>query len=293
MRRNAKQIGLPRCPFDITTLPVSDGRKTGITNSGFGTVFAVADGKPDASLRLCRIRPVRLRLSPLPRRATDDRRVRGFSPQGVARQDRLPQSQSTKAWKGSGWAGRGDRRRHRVLEARVSACLDRRSLRARERLREAQMRARSARPANRFRTLASVCVAAVLVGPAWPRTRAQPATISTHRSTAGSSTTTQATRPRLPPRTEQTRFRAIRSNVFAQSVVLTRIMDYWGRTGGLSIVLPYALIDTSAGPFRASTNGVSDVGFLWQMNIFGGPALTRADSSSRSFRRPSRAFICW
>ncbi len=41
-----KQIGLPRCPFEIKTLPVSDGRKTGITNSGFGTVFAVADGKP-------------------------------------------------------------------------------------------------------------------------------------------------------------------------------------------------------------------------------------------------------
>lgn len=41
-----KQIGLPRCPFDITALPVSDGRKTDITNSGFGTVFAVADGKP-------------------------------------------------------------------------------------------------------------------------------------------------------------------------------------------------------------------------------------------------------
>ena len=39
------QIGLPRCPFDITTLPVSDGRKTGITNSGFGTVFAVSDRK--------------------------------------------------------------------------------------------------------------------------------------------------------------------------------------------------------------------------------------------------------
>ncbi len=40
-----KQIGLPRCPFDITTLPVSDGRKTGVTNSGFGTGFAVSDGK--------------------------------------------------------------------------------------------------------------------------------------------------------------------------------------------------------------------------------------------------------
>jgi hypothetical protein len=41
-----QQIGLPRCPFDITTLAVSDGRQTSITNSGFGTVFAVADGKP-------------------------------------------------------------------------------------------------------------------------------------------------------------------------------------------------------------------------------------------------------
>ena len=72
----------------------------------------------------------------------------------------------------------------------------------------------------------------------------------------------------------------IRSNVFAQSLVLTRIMDYWGRTGGVSIVLPYAFVDTSAGPFRASANGASDIGFLWQMNIFGGPALTRAEFQS-------------
>ena len=72
----------------------------------------------------------------------------------------------------------------------------------------------------------------------------------------------------------------VRSNVFAQSLVLTRVMDYWGRTGGLSIVLPYAFIDTAAGPFRASTNGVSDIGFLWQMNIFGGPALTREQFQS-------------
>ena len=40
----------------------------------------------------------------------------------------------------------------------------------------------------------------------------------------------------------------VRANVLAQSVVLTRVMDYWGRTGGFSLVLPYALIDTSAGP---------------------------------------------
>jgi len=71
-----------------------------------------------------------------------------------------------------------------------------------------------------------------------------------------------------------------RSNVFAQSLVLTRIMDYWGRTGGVSIVLPYTFLDTSSGPFRASANGASDIGFLWQMNIFGGPALTREQFQS-------------
>ena len=52
-------------------------------------------------------------------------------------------------------------------------------------------------------------------------------------------------------------------------------MDYWGRTGGLSIVPPTLLrtrVPARCGPV---TNGVSDVGFLWQMNIFGGPALTR------------------
>ena len=41
-----RQIGFARCPFDITTWPVSDGRKAGLTNSGFGTVFGVVDGKP-------------------------------------------------------------------------------------------------------------------------------------------------------------------------------------------------------------------------------------------------------
>jgi hypothetical protein len=39
-----RQIGLARCPFDITGFEVKDGRKANITNSGFGTVFAVVDG---------------------------------------------------------------------------------------------------------------------------------------------------------------------------------------------------------------------------------------------------------
>ena len=41
-----KQIGLARCPFDITSSSVADGRKASSTNSGFGTVFGVVDGKP-------------------------------------------------------------------------------------------------------------------------------------------------------------------------------------------------------------------------------------------------------
>src|ERR1700729_358783 len=39
------QIGLARCPFEITNFEVKDGRKANITNSGFGTVFGVVDGK--------------------------------------------------------------------------------------------------------------------------------------------------------------------------------------------------------------------------------------------------------
>jgi hypothetical protein len=45
-----RQIGLSRCPFDITSFEVKDGRKVNVTNSGFGTVFGVADGK---SLPVC------------------------------------------------------------------------------------------------------------------------------------------------------------------------------------------------------------------------------------------------
>src|ERR1700721_1546397 len=47
---NCRQIGLARCPFEITNFEVKDGRKANITNSGFGTVFGVVDGK---SLPVC------------------------------------------------------------------------------------------------------------------------------------------------------------------------------------------------------------------------------------------------
>jgi hypothetical protein len=45
-----RQIGLARCPFDITNFAVKDGRTANLTNSGFGTVFANVDGK---SLPVC------------------------------------------------------------------------------------------------------------------------------------------------------------------------------------------------------------------------------------------------
>jgi hypothetical protein len=45
-----QQNGLARCPFEITNFQVKDGRKANITNSGFGTVFGVVDGK---SLPVC------------------------------------------------------------------------------------------------------------------------------------------------------------------------------------------------------------------------------------------------
>jgi hypothetical protein len=41
-----RQIGLARCPFELTAFKVSDGRNAELKNSAFGTVFGVVDGKP-------------------------------------------------------------------------------------------------------------------------------------------------------------------------------------------------------------------------------------------------------
>ena len=42
----SKQIGSAKCPFDLTTMKVSDGRNAAMANSAFGTVFGVVDGEP-------------------------------------------------------------------------------------------------------------------------------------------------------------------------------------------------------------------------------------------------------
>jgi len=57
-----------------------------------------------------------------------------------------------------------------------------------------------------------------------------------------------------------------RSNVFGQSLVIIRTIDSWGRAGSRSVVLPEVFADV-----RARTTAVSDISFLWQVNIFGNP----------------------
>jgi hypothetical protein len=68
---------------------------------------------------------------------------------------------------------------------------------------------------------------------------------------------------------------SILSNVISQSIVSRERWTIGVRTGGISVILPYRYLNASSDVFRASNRGISDVAFLWQMNIFGGPALTR------------------
>lgn len=42
----SKQIGFAQCPFHKDSLQVKDGRSAELTNSAFGTVYGVTDGKP-------------------------------------------------------------------------------------------------------------------------------------------------------------------------------------------------------------------------------------------------------
>ncbi len=270
-----KQIGLPRCPFDITTLPVSDGRKTGITNSGFGTVFAVSEGKPAPVCDYAGFAPFGFGYRRCPgeqltidvfadflRKVWRDKIV--FHNLNQPRPGRVP-----------GWAGRGDRRRHRVLEVCVARLIEPRArpcVGAIAGKRDAGGKHAYGEAIGgrwyAWESLRSACPGATAhAGSARDYLNAP---VDTWLLNYNAGYTTSVT-----PEDGTDTVPGVRSNVLAQSIVLTRIMDYWGRTGGFSLVLPYALIDTSAGPFRASTNGVSDVGFLWQMNIFGGPALTR------------------
>ncbi len=61
----------------------------------------------------------------------------------------------------------------------------------------------------------------------------------------------------------------IRSHVASQAVIITRTLDLWGRTRGISAIVPYVDGDASSGS-RLSNEGFSDLGLMFQMNIFDG-----------------------
>ena len=113
----SKQIGFAKCPFDLTTMKVSDGRNAALANSAFGTVFGVVDWQAAAGLRLRRVRAIRLRVSPLPRRAAHHPGVRGLPAQGLARQDKLPQFEFGEPASGADRSERRHRRQHHLRPA--------------------------------------------------------------------------------------------------------------------------------------------------------------------------------
>ncbi|MGM0661476.1 MAG: transporter, partial [Pseudomonadota bacterium] len=67
----------------------------------------------------------------------------------------------------------------------------------------------------------------------------------------------------------------VTTDITSQSLILSRIIDVAGRTGGLSFVLPHADIDVAAGPFGDGDAGIGDVGVVAEVNIFGAPALSK------------------
>ncbi len=81
---------------------------------------AIIDGTSPSGLRLCRLRSIRLWLPTVSGRATDDSRVRGFSPQGLARQDCLSQAQLGQSGSRADRAERRDPRRSRIRVDRPS-----------------------------------------------------------------------------------------------------------------------------------------------------------------------------
>jgi hypothetical protein len=62
---------------------------------------------------------------------------------------------------------------------------------------------------------------------------------------------------------------------------ITRVIDVFGRTGGLNFLVPYVNMDFSSNQGRKySKNGVGDPKFVFDMNIFGAPALNKEQFKS-------------
>jgi hypothetical protein len=69
----------------------------------------------------------------------------------------------------------------------------------------------------------------------------------------------------------------IGTNVLSQSVIITRVLDFWGRTGGVSVIVPYLNLSLEAGGYNTQQAGLGDLSFALESNIFGAPALTKEE----------------
>jgi hypothetical protein len=69
----------------------------------------------------------------------------------------------------------------------------------------------------------------------------------------------------------------IGTDVLSQSVIITRVMDFWGRTGGVSIIVPYLDLSLDAGGYNTQQAGLGDLSFALESNLFGAPALSKEE----------------
>ncbi|MCT0213107.1 MAG: transporter [Cyanobium sp.] len=72
----------------------------------------------------------------------------------------------------------------------------------------------------------------------------------------------------------------IGADVYSQSVIITRVMDFWGRTGGVSVIVPYLNLSLDASGYQAQQAGVGDLSFALETNLFGAPALSKEEFKS-------------
>jgi hypothetical protein len=72
----------------------------------------------------------------------------------------------------------------------------------------------------------------------------------------------------------------IGTNVLSQSVTITRIVDFWGRTGGVSVIVPYLNLSLNGGGYKSNKAGLGDLSFAVETNLFGAPALSKEELKS-------------
>jgi hypothetical protein len=61
----------------------------------------------------------------------------------------------------------------------------------------------------------------------------------------------------------------------SHSMIITRIMDFGGRTGGVSVIFPWAEARVETDQYGLVERGQGDIGMAWEVNLFGAPALSK------------------